>query len=639
MRSALPPHPSPTKTGEFAIAPARSDRAAADRRKLLVDWNRTASDYPRDRCLHELIAAQAARTPDAIAVEGAKEQLTYRELERRANHLARRLHSLGVGPEVLVGICLQPSANLIVALLAVLKAGGAYVPLDPAYPPTRLTFMIGDSAMKVIVTETQFVATLPATDAAVLKIEEALADGDGNGTQAAPRSDVRAENLAYVIYTSGSTGTPKGVMIPHRALVNYLTWAAQAYRVAEGMGAPVHTSISFDLSVTGLFTPLLVGRRVYILRPEPSLHSLGNILRRQIDFSLIKITPAHLELVCASLHAEEVAASTRAFIIGGEALFGASLESWRRCAPGALLVNEYGPTETTVGCCVYFVPENARFEGAIPIGRPIANTQLYVLDADLEPVPIGVTGELYIAGDGVARGYLNRPDLTAQRFLPNPFADDASAIMYRSGDLARYRADGNLEYVGRIDEQIKIRSYRIEPAEIEAALVAHPRVQKAVVIARKKPDGEKFLAAYFLPDNGIAPAHAELAQFLRRRLPDYLVPSLFISLREFPLTTNGKVDRAALPALAPETTPPDENVTAHSTDERTLLEIWERVMQRPVAVTVDFFDLGGHSLLAVRLATEIAAAFAMNVDALVIYRHPTIRELAGVLREQAQGRT
>ena len=540
--------PSPIPEGEH-----RKPLDASERRKVLVEWNQTQQPYPRNACLHELIEAQAAKTPEAIAVESQGEALTYEQLNTQSNQLARHLQSLGVGPEVLVGICLDASLHLLVSLLAILKAGGAYVPLDPAYPKERLDFMIRDSGMKVLLTENKFSRTVAFQSVQVLHVDAAL-PMSGSGFKNLS-SRVQAENLAYVIYTSGSTGRPKGVMVPHRGLVNYLCWAAAAYQVERGMGALVHSSISFDLTITGLFCPLLVGRCVFLLPQDQNLDRLANALRPPADFSLVKITPAHLEILSAQLARDAAVAATRSFVVGGEALFGESLASWRKCAPEAILVNEYGPTETVVGCCVYFVPQDRRFAGAIPIGRPIANTQLYVLDEARQPVPIGAAGELYIAGDGVARGYWNQPALSAELFVPNPFvAADAntSPTMYRTGDLVRYLADGNLEFLSRADAQIKIRGYRIEPAEIEAALLAHESVRGAVVMARTDAVGNRTLAAYLVPAAAKPLAASELRSHLKTKVPDFLVPTAFLTLPEFPLTPNGKVDRRALQDAAVE---------------------------------------------------------------------------------------
>lgn len=598
----------------------------AEQRKVLFDWNDTWADYPRDSCLHHLIQAQAARTPNATAMRGARERLTYREVDARAEAVAEELREAGVGPEDLVGLYVNRSPSLIVGLLGILKAGGAYVPLDPTYPKQRRDFVVRDSAMRLIVTEESLVSGLSGADLRAVCIDRVRCDRPRTSSSRAPR----AENLAYVIYTSGSTGIPKGVMVPHRALVNYLVWAATAYDVRAGSGAPVHSSISFDLTITGLLAPLLVGRCVEILPDEQGLGALATILRRRGDFSLVKITPAHLHMLCAQFRDDQISAATRMFVIGGEALFGSSLESWRCCSPDAAIVNEYGPTEATVGCCAYFVPNARSFDGTIPIGRPIANTQLYVLDEKLQPVEIGGVGELYVAGDGLARGYLNRPELTAQKFVQNPFASEdvnTSRLMYRTGDCVRYLPDGNLEFVRRIDDQLKIRSYSIEPSEVEAALRTHSAVLNAAVVSEQSGTREKQLVAYIRSRNAAAPGAAQLRQHLKAILPDYMVPSVFRTAAEFPLTPNGKIDRPALQRL--DVSASRNYVGARNETEWLLAEIWEKSFgQSHIGVHDAFFDLGGDSLLAVELIEQVNRRFNTGMDPVIVHQYPTVAKMA-----------
>ena len=444
----------------------------SERRRVLVDWNATA-ERSQEVPFHQLFEAQADRTPEAVAVTCGDRSLTYRALDARANQLAHHLRELGVGPDVRVALCVARSPEMVVGLLGILKASGAYVPLDPTYPPERLRWMLTDSGAPVLLTQQPLLERLPSHSAAVVCLDR---DGEtlARNPTRRPVGGASAGNLAYVIYTSGSTGHPKGVMIEQRGLSNYLTWAIRAYDVAAGRGAPVHSSISFDLTITGLLAPLLVGGRIALLGEELGIEALPEALRRESDYSLVKITPAHLQLLAQQVAPAEAIGRTRAFIIGGEQLTGEQMAFWQEHAPDTLLVNEYGPTETVVGCCVYRVGRDERFGGAVPIGRPIANTRLYVLDRHLEPVPVGVAGELYIGGVGVARGYLNRPRLTAEAFLPDPFGDEPGARLYRTGDRCRWRADGNLEYLGRVDHQVKVRGYRIELGEIEASLVRAP---------------------------------------------------------------------------------------------------------------------------------------------------------------------
>ncbi|GAB6041222.1 amino acid adenylation domain-containing protein [Endothiovibrio diazotrophicus] len=483
----------------------------AERHRLLVAWNRTGTAYPKEQCIHQLFEAQAARTPEAIAVtdfpsfmgeptdDSPQRRLTFRQLNRRANRLAHRLRALGVGADDFVGICAERSPELLVGILGILKAGGAYLPLDPAYPRERLAFMLRDAGVSILLTQQRLADTVaPAPSGTVIQLdrdwEEIAAYPDDD-----PLNRTRPADLAYMIYTSGSTGTPKGTMIPHRGLVNYLSWCIEAYDVTAGEGAPVHSSIGFDATITSLFSPLLSGRQVVLLSERGELEELGALLCSggpERRFSLVKITPAHLELL-SRLVADPERINANAFIIGGEALYAKQVGFYRRHAPRSRLVNEYGPTETVVGCCVYQVPSCESMpelpDQAVPIGRPIANTQLYVLDEELQPVPIGVTGELYIGGDGVARGYHNRPELTAARFVDNPFG---AGRLYRTGDRVRHLADGNLVFLGRIDHQVKVRGYRIELGEIEAVLAAHGTIREAAVVVREDAPDDKQLVAY-----------------------------------------------------------------------------------------------------------------------------------------------
>jgi amino acid adenylation domain-containing protein len=471
---------------------------ADERRQLLVDWNATAADFPQAATLHALFEEQAARHPTDIAVASGEHSLTYAALDRRANQLARHLMGLGAGPGRLVGICLERSLDLVVGILAVLKAGAAYVPLDPHYPRARLGFMIEDSGLAILLTHSALQSLLPDHAAQPVCLDTGW-DVIADQPDTVPDTDVRPEDLAYVIYTSGSTGRPKGALLEHRNVVNYLCWARETYAVAAGDGAPVNSSISFDATVTSLITPLVAGRRVDLLPEQDEIEHLCAALQSKRAYSLVKITPAHLDMLSRMLPRRPFAGQARALIIGGEALTAEHVAYWREFAPEVRLINEYGPTETVVGCCVYDVPRSETFSGDIPIGRPIANTQLYVLDANRQPVPVGVSGELYIGGAGVGRGYLNRPELTAERFIPDPFAARPGALLYRTGDRARYRADGNLDFQGRLDAQVKLRGYRIEIGEIERVLEEHPAVDKAMVLLRRDQPGDARLVAYAVP--------------------------------------------------------------------------------------------------------------------------------------------
>jgi amino acid adenylation domain-containing protein len=594
--------------------------SAAEHHQILELWNATiASDVPAG-CLHELIEQQAFRTPDAVAVVAEDSMLTYAELNARADRLARVLRSRGVAPEVGVGVCLQRSPDMVVALLAALKAGGAYVPLDPGYPRERLRFIVEDIRMPLVIASPETVDRVPATGAEIVELEPGWADA----FDASAGTDERratADNLAYVIYTSGSTGQPKGAMVTHRGVVNYLAWAVKSYGIGGGSGAPVHSSISFDLTVTSLFYPLVTGQPVMLVPEDEGVGTLGEALRDRGGFSLVKITPAHLDLLSEELRPAEAAGRARTFVIGGEMLTGEMLAFWRRHAADTQLINEYGPTETVVGCCVHEVTAADPSSGPVPIGRPIANTRLYILNRHLTPVPVGATGELYIGGAGVGRGYWNRAGLTAERFVPDPFGGEAGSRLYRSGDFARYRPDGTIEYLGRADDQLKIRGFRIEPGEIESALLAHPMVSDALVLAHDADAGDRRLVAYYVCQPGESLTGTELRAFLKEALPRQMVPSFFVNIERMPLTPNGKIDRAALPGPFGTSVSRDEDRIAPRTDtEQTVARIWREVLGVDgISVHDNFFDIGGHSLIAMRVIARIEIELGVRLHPRVMF--------------------
>jgi amino acid adenylation domain-containing protein len=585
--------------------------------------------------VHRWIEEQARRDPKATAVSGSGETLTYRELNGCANRLSRRLRSLGVGPEVLVGVCAGRSPALVVGLLAVLKAGGAYVPLDPSCPAERLAFMLHDADPAVLLTESNLLSRLPSSPASVVCLDRY---GESIETEADDNLPDGAglDNLAYVIYTSGSTGRPKGAMINHRGLANYLSWCIRDYAISQGQGAPVHSSIAFDLTVTALFAPLVAGCRVDLLDERHGIEQLAEALRDSRDYSLVKITPAHLRALADQLGADQMAGRTRAFIIGGEQLTSEHIALWRQWAPETVLVNEYGPTETVVGCCIYRVPRDESISGPIPIGQPIAGTRLYVLDQRLRLMPVGVAGELYIGGAGVARGYLRRPALTALRFIPDPHGVEPGGRLYRTGDQARWRPDGNLEFLGRIDHQVKVRGFRIELGEVEWALARHPGVRDAVVATRPDPTGEMSLAAYFVPRDGTdPPATPELRGWLQHELPVYMIPSNFVRLNTLPLTPNGKVDRQSLPKAAPSRLSPTVGVMApRDPIEQAVAEIWTELLGGESAGAHDgFFESGGHSLLAFQLLSRLRRTFDVEVTLKHFLDEPTVARLARLVEK------
>ena len=588
--------------------------------------------FPLDeKCVHEAFQQQVECTPDSVAVVSEEQQLTFHELDLRANQLAHYLRKLGVGPEVLVGICMKRSAELVVGLLGILKAGAAYLPLDPDYPERRLSFMLQDAKVAVLMTQDSCRKIF-----AGYKNEVVCLDNDWN--RIAQESDKRlsanvtGENAAYVIYTSGSTGKPKGVIITHGGLANYLRWGIAAYRVSEGCGALVHSSISFDLTITGLFSPLLTGKTVFLMSQAAGVTELAQALLIRDNYSLIKITPAHLRLLSELIPADQVNGRVRALVIGGEALYYEALTFWRNHDPTIRIVNEYGPTETVVGCCTYEVIANDPDKGPMPIGIPIANTQLYVLDENWKRTATGATGELYVGGAGVARGYLNHPELTATKFIPNPFSSVPGSRLYRTGDLARYLPSGNLEYIGRADNQIKLRGFRIELGEIEAALAQHPNISDCVAGVEQNKRGEKVIVAYVVFGTGQLPAFNELRRFLQHQLPEYMVPTAFVSLAALPLTTNGKVDRRSLPGLGSRLEWQTDQIPPRNGLEIELREIWESVLDvQPIGVTDDFFEIGGDSIAGVRLFAQVEQRFGKRLPLSVLFQASTIEHLAQLL--------
>ncbi len=617
--------------------------SAAERLQLLREWNDTAALRPTV-CVHELFEVQAAEAPDAVALvagRNGEEILTYGGLERRANRLAGRLRGLGVAPEVVVALHLARGLEMVTAVLAVLKAGGAYLPLDRTHPMERSRSLLAESRAAVLLGR-----DLPATLATLPELAVLdLADGGlPVDTPAAvrPASGARTGNLAYILYTSGSTGRPKGIMVSHGGVVSYLRWCLAAYEVAAGEGAPVHSPLGFDLTITSLFAPLVAGRPVVLLEEAAGIEPLAEALARSPGFSLVKLTPAHLEMLSRSLPAADVPGCARRLVVGGEALlWSGDLDLWRR--QGTRVVNEYGPTETVVGCATYELPDPGvpgrpgGVSGGVPIGRPIANARLHVLDEDLRLVPLGVAGELYVGGAGLARGYLGQPDRTAERFVPDPFSEvcEAGGRLYRSGDRVRYLADGSLEFLGRTDHQVKLRGFRIEPAEIEAALVAAPGVREAVVILQGEGTECRRLVAYVAGEPEAALRTEDLRGVLQQRLPAYMVPAAFVILSSLPLTANGKVDRAALP-MPDGGRRPASGVLLAPRDplELALARVWEELLGlSPVGVRDDFFRLGGHSLLAVRLLAQIERLFARRLPLAQLMQNPTVEGLAARLRQ------
>jgi amino acid adenylation domain-containing protein len=610
----------------IADLPLMSD---AERRQILDEWNDTQRPYPRELCIHQLFEEQAARTPLALALTDGAEQMSYEELNGRANQVAHHLRRLGVKPETTVAICMERSLEMVSGLLGILKAGAAYVPLDISYPHERLQYMLEDSGAALVLTQQRLLSQLENSGARAVCL-----DTDGAVTARESRDNpfnrATPENLAYVIYTSGSTGRPKGVMVPHRGLVNYLCWARLAYPLTHGSGTPVHSSLAFDLTVTSLLCPLLTGRPVTLLPETHTVEALADLLRAEPHLSLIKLTPSHLDALNQSLLPQELKATAQALVIGGEPLRAEQLAVWREHAPETRLINEYGPTETVVGCCVYEVmPEEEQHHRTIPIGRPIANTRLYVLGQGGEPCPVGVTGELYVGGAGVARGYLGRPALTAEKFVPDALGGEAGERLYRTGDLARYREDGVLEFMGRGDEQVKVRGYRIELGEIESVLLEHAGVRESVVLVREDVAGEKRLAAFVVGTSEIAPAGTELRQYLKEKLPEYMVPSVYVSLERLPLTANGKVDRQVLLSINDAQPALESRFVAPRTPvEEEMAQIWSNLLGvEQVGIHDNFFELGGHSILLIQLHSRLSKSYNVKISLRDLFDAPTIAEM------------
>jgi amino acid adenylation domain-containing protein len=632
-------------------APINEFEILTDEEKLriLFEFNQTATSYPLESPAHRLFEQQVVLTPDSVALVFDSQSLTYQQLNERANQLARQLIELGVRPESLVAILMKRSTEMVVSLLAVLKAGAAYLPLDSSYPAQRLSFMLEDAQPVVLLRPAAMKSSLldVPQGMAVVELDEQKSAATPDVAEyetTNPEVAVSPDNLAYVIYTSGSTGQPKGVMITHRGLSNYLRWSSRAYGLSASQGTPLHSSLSFDSSITALFNPLITGGWVHLLAEERGVELLSQALLGGSQlYSLVKITPAHLTALrqTARGSAAEVEAGTHCFVVGGEALSWDEVQHWReRGARGRRLINEYGPTETVVGCCVYEVGEQAEDEASenagVPIGRPIANMQMYVLDERLMPVPVGVSGELYIGGVGLARGYCGRAELTAERFIPHPYSTEPGERLYRTGDIGKYRADGALEYVGRVDYQVKVRGYRIELGEIEAVLRQHEGVREAVVLARQSASGEKQLVAYLVGEGESASTLNQLKAHLRERLPEYMMPTAFVRLDALPLNS-GKVDRKALPApeqVSLQTARPfvAPFVAPRTPFEEELAVIWQNLLRvERVGVHDNFFELGGHSLIATQLALRVQETFHVSLTLQTIFDGPTISEMTAAI--------
>jgi amino acid adenylation domain-containing protein len=584
--------------------------------------NNIQTEYSKDKCIHQLFEEQVKKTPDAVAIRFQEEYLTYFELNNQANKLARYLRHLGVGPEVIVGICLERSLSMFVSLLAILKAGGAYVPIDIKYPKERITCILEDAQIHLLLTQEWLEEKLPEHNSKIVYLEAAAKTINTESTENLD-SESTPDNLMYILFTSGSTGRPKGVEIEHRSVVNLLTSMAKEPGITKDDVILAITTLSFDMSVVEIYLPLIVGAQAVIVSSEVAAN--GTELLKLLNNSgttFMQATPASWRLL---LNAGWSGNKKLKIVCGGEPL--PKILASQLLERVSELWNLYGPTETTVWSTAYQVKDDSK---STIIGHPIANTQIYILDDNLQPTPIGTPGELFIGGDGLARGYRNRPQLTIDKFISDPFSVNTEARMYRTGDLARFLEDGTIECLGRIDHQVKIRGFRIELGEIETALCSHSTVKEVVVVAHEYDLGDKRLVAYVVPKPGQLVVTAELHEFLKAKLPEYMVPFAYVLMEFLPLTPNNKVDRRAL-------VKPDKiNLNSHGTYvspkndiEVKLAKIWENILRvQPIGINDDFFSLGGNSLLAGYLVLDIEKVFNKKLNPGILFEAPTIKQLA-----------
>jgi len=606
-----------------------------EKQQIFVNWNRTEQEYPKDRCVHQLFEEQAERFPDAIAVTTDKQNLSYGELNRRANQVAHLLKNLGVGAESIVGICMEHSLELLVGLMGILKAGAAYLPLDPLYPMRRLAFMMKDTDAKVLVTQKSFVSNFADYKNPVVCFDRDSAD-IARQSEVNPAANIDPQNLAYVIYTSGTTGVPKGVMVAHRSLVNYLTWFNQEVLRKDLKCLPALTNLAFDASLKQLFGPLLRGGSVWIVpkdaRKDPT--ALVKAIRTcfKIGINCVPSLWTSLLEVIESNRDTIPDQSISALYLGGEQLDSDVIHRTFTAFPDIEIWNLYGPTEATANC----LAGKVAYDRQITLGGPIANAKAYILDKHLNPLPVGIPGQLCVGGDGLARGYLNQTVLTNEKFVANPFSKLPGERLYKTGDLARYLPDGNVEFLRRIDDQVKIRGYRVELREIELALQEHPDVQVSVAVVREDTPGDRRLTAYVIPRGNLTPSPTELKIFVSHKLPGYMVPAAFVFLTTLPLTSNGKIDRGA---LAPPEQPSSLIAMGHHKQstilERSLAEIWGEVLNlEKVGLEDNFFDLGGHSLLAVKLVAHTRQKLGIELRVIDLFESPTIKQLAAGIEDR-----
>jgi len=595
-----------------------------EERQQLEQWNQTQSEYEREKCVHQLFELQAARQPNAVAVVHGEKQISYGELNRRANQLAHYLRAHGVGLETRVGVLMERSANWILALLGILKAGGVYVPLDGSYPAGRLRFMLDDADIRLLLTE----RGQPQIEASEVVYLDQGWEWLENESAENPENLTQAENLAYLMYTSGSTGQPKGVGVPHRA-INRLVRNTNYVKFDENDRVAQISNASFDAATFEIWGALLNGSRLVILEKEMALSpkELGKQLIEH-EISVMFLTTALFNQT--ALSRPEIFASLKYMIFGGDAVDPRAVQRVLEEGKPQHLVNGYGPTEGTTFTTCYDAQAAGIGARTIPIGQPISNTEVWVLDQQSRIVPVGVPGELCIGGDGLARGYMGRPELTAEKFVPHPYSRNPGARLYRTGDLVRYREDGNIEFLKRMDQQVKVRGFRVELGEIESTLNQYWAVVESVVVDRKDDSGDTRLIAYIVPEQGVEPASLELLTFLQEKLPSYMLPSAFIAIKEIPLTPNGKVDRRALPAPEQIGASTGAGFIAPRTEmEQLVAEIWRETLGvTQVGVESNFFDLGGHSLLATRVMNRIRERCGVELPLRVLFEFPTVVSLA-----------
>jgi amino acid adenylation domain-containing protein len=606
---------------------------AEEHQQLVYTWNDKPLDYPRDLCMHELIAEQMRTVPDAPAVSLGGVVMSYRELELRTNRVARFLKERGVGPDVLVGVCLERKFDLVITMLAVMKAGGAYVPLDHAYPKARIASIISDAKAPILVTQRSLDGVLPEGDAAERIYIDEAAPAIAATSDAPVLGGARPEHLAYVIYTSGSTGRPKGVAIEHRAGMAFIAWVKKAYTPREMTGVVFCTSVCFDLSIFEVFATLAVGGKVIVA--ENALHILSLAEAQEITF--LNIVPSAMAEL---LKMGDLPDAVETVNLAGEPLQNSLAQQVYARSKVKRIYNMYGPTEDTTYSTYWHVPRG--YDGVPSVGKIVENSQYYILDSRMHPVPIGVFGEGYISGEKLSRGYLNRPELTAERYTKNPFVDDPSARLYRTGDVIRYREDGNMDVSGRVDFQVKVRGFRIELGEIETVLAQHPDVRECVVIVREDKPGDKRIVAYTVAAPNTDPTPAELRAHVEEKVPEFMIPSAFVRLDKLPQTLNSKVDRKALPA-------PDAGAVAVESQgyvapsghvEQALCQIFGEVLGLPankVSTADSFFTLGGHSILALRVVAQIEKIFGKKLNLAALFDAPTVAALAEVIRADGAG--